>query len=162
MAMSIPSKENKNYYLAGPMSGIPQFNYPAFYRIAKKLRNMGYEIQSPAEMDTSAEQEAAMASPDGNIANFTSKSGSTWGDILAKDVKLVADKVDGIIAMPTWYKSRGARLEVFVANLCRKPVWVFDEVTSNFHQLDYFELWDGISGEKKEEQKPVEAVTKRA
>jgi hypothetical protein len=169
MATFIPSKGGL-YYLAGPMSNIPQFNYPAFYRIAGKLREMGFEIRSPAEMDTPAEQEAAMASPDGNVANFTSKSGSTWGDILAKDVKLISDVVDGIIAMPTWYKSKGARLEIFVAHLCKKPVWIFDEL-SGFYEIDPMDFdagilgygtgWDLI-GKEKEEQKPVEAVTKRA
>jgi hypothetical protein len=161
MTTSIPSKD-KVYYLAGPMSGIPQFNYPAFHRIADKLRQMGFTIKSPAELDTPEQQEEAMKSHDGDASVLVRDTGITWGDTLAKDVKLVADVVDGIIAMPTWYKSRGARLEVFVANLCRKPTWTFDETTNTFHLLDYFELWDGISGEKKEEQKPVEAVTKRA
>lgn len=154
-----PNKD-KVYYLAGPMSNLPQFNYPAFYRIAGKLREMGYKIQSPAELDSPETVEAAMASGDGSLGSGV-VNGETWGDFLARDVKLIADQVDGIIAMPTWYKSRGARLEVFVANLCRKPVWVFHEKTGNFHQLDYFELWSGVSGEKKEEQSTVETVAQR-
>jgi hypothetical protein len=168
MAMFIPSKDGTVYYLAGPMSGIPQFNYPAFHRIAGKLREMGYTIQSPAELDTEAQQAEALASPDGVVHGTV--GGLTWGDTLAKDVKLISDVVDGIIAMPTWYKSKGARLEIFVAHLCKKPVWIFDEL-SGFYEIDPMDFdagilgygtgWDLI-GKEKEEQKPVEAVTKRA
>jgi hypothetical protein len=144
--MSIPSKD-KTYYLAGPMSNIPQFNYPAFHRIAGKLRDKGYVIESPAELDTPEQQEEALKSPDGDASKFVNKTGITWGDTLAKDVKLVSDVVDGIIAMPTWYKSKGARLEVFVANLCKKPVYMYDEKADSFAQLDYFQLYNGTWGE---------------
>ena len=35
-----------------------------------------------------------------------------------RDVKLVADHVQGVVFLPGWHKSRGARLEAFVALLC--------------------------------------------
>ena len=50
--MFIPSKVNKKYYLAGPMTNIPQFNYPRFFELAKVLRAEGYTIISPAELDS--------------------------------------------------------------------------------------------------------------
>ena len=99
----------------------------------------------------------------GTLVNAT---GITWGDTLAKDVKLVSDVVDGIIAMPTWYKSKGARLEIFVATLCKKPVWVYSEELNGFYEIE--NVWGGIAGnlpyydETEEEQVAVEAVTKRA
>ena len=36
-------------YLAGPMRGYPDFNYPAFHEAAKVLRDMGYDVFNPAE-----------------------------------------------------------------------------------------------------------------
>lgn len=117
--------EQVTYYLAGPMSGIPQFNFPKFDRIANELRSAGYTIKSPAEMDDEETRTAALASPDG-AAGSASPHGQTWGDFLARDIKLVADEVQGVIAMDGWEKSRGARLEVFVARLCGKSLYVYE------------------------------------
>ena len=107
----------KTYYLAGPMSGIPQFNFPMFHRVAALLRGQGRVIWSPAEHDSPAVQNAAMKSKDGTLDANGKIAGETWGDILAKDVKVVADTVQGIIFLPGWERSRGARLEAFVGLL---------------------------------------------
>jgi hypothetical protein len=109
-------------YIAGPMTGIPGFNYPAFDDAAADLRARGYEAVSPAEMDDPDVRAAALANPNGDLATFDADTGKTWGDLLARDVKLVADEVDGIAVLPGWERSRGARLETFVAKLCGKPV----------------------------------------
>lgn len=115
------------YYLAGPMSGIPQFNFPAFYAASDVLRSAGLNIISPAEMDSPEVVEAVMASPDGKHDGKTVVADKTWGDFLARDVKLVADEVDGVIVMEGWAASRGACLEVFVATLCAKPVFALQQ-----------------------------------
>lgn len=107
----------KKYYLAGPMTGYPQFNFPAFDSAAAHLREHGYAIVSPAELDRPEVREASMASPDGN-ADGGHPVGDSWGDFLSRDVKIVADEATGIIALPGWQESRGARLEMFVAMLC--------------------------------------------
>ncbi len=138
----VPSKA---YYLAGPMSNIPQFNYPAFFRIAEKLRARGLTIQSPAELDSPETVAAALASIDGSLGSGV-VNGETWGDFLARDVKLIADKVEGIIAMPAWHKSKGARLEVFVAMLAGKPVYIYDEDTDKLTMMDAMHMNLGLIG----------------
>lgn len=36
-------------YIAGPMTGLPELNYPAFNREAARLRSLGFEVLNPAE-----------------------------------------------------------------------------------------------------------------
>jgi hypothetical protein len=115
MAMSIDA--TLVYYIAGPMSGIPRFNIPMFRQAATFARAQGLTVISPAELDSPAVQEAAFASEDGKMESGKI-AGETWGEMLARDVKIVADKVQGLILLPGWEKSRGARLEVFTALLC--------------------------------------------
>jgi hypothetical protein len=119
------STQSKVYYLAGPMSGIPQFNYPKFNRIAGELRNAGFEIHSPPEHDSPLMQERCLASPDGDLSQLEKDTGETWGDVLAMDVKFIADKAAGVIVMDGWERSRGAQLEVITANICKKPVYEY-------------------------------------
>jgi hypothetical protein len=102
------------YYLAGPMTGIPQFNFPLFYRVAGLLRQEGYLIVSPAELDDAEDAGAALQSATGDPK--TAKR--SWGDFLARDVKILADGgITGIVFLPGWEKSRGARLEATVGLL---------------------------------------------
>ena len=107
------------YYLAGPMSGLPQFNLPLFDAAAAELRAAGHEIVSPAELDNETVRAACLRAFDGKSTPETN-GGGTWGDFLSRDVKIVSDEVDGIVLLPGWFKSRGARLEVFVGLLTGK------------------------------------------
>jgi hypothetical protein len=123
MAMST-ERSAERWYLAGPMGGRPQFNIPAFDEAARILRADGRTIVSPAELDSPEVRAASLVSPDGTwILNKI--SGETWGDLLARDVKLIADEVDGIIFLPEWHTSRGARLEAFVGLLTGKQFAVY-------------------------------------
>jgi hypothetical protein len=117
-------------YLAGPMSGIPQFNFPEFYRLSALLRSQGWVIVSPAELDNQEDKGAAMSSPDGDPNNRTIVKKS-WGDFLARDVKLIADEgIEAIILMPGWSSSKGAKLEATVGLLAQK--------------IKFFELKDDV------------------
>lgn len=111
-------------YVAGPMTGLPQFNFPAFDVAAKALREAGHEVTSPAELDDPEDRAAALASPDGHMHGGHHMN-KTWGDFLSRDVKLLADGgLQGVVVLPGWDKSRGARLETFVANaMCGLPVF---------------------------------------
>lgn len=104
------------WYLAGPMTGIPKFNYPAFLRAAVALRIHAFNLVTPVELaDIGDNKEAAMNSPNGD--RDSDGITATWGDYLSRDVKIIADQVTGIIFLDGWEKSKGARLEAFVAVL---------------------------------------------
>lgn len=114
-------------YLAGPMSGRPQFNFPAFFQAAEDLRRDGFEVVSPAEIDNAEDKAAALASPDGNMRAINSSK--TWGDFLARDVKLLADTgIQGIVFLPGWATSKGAKLEAFVGLLQGFKFWEYSEI----------------------------------
>ena len=90
-------------YLAGPMRGIPQLNFPAFHLAAAKLRAEGHEVFNPAEEDEKVH------GPNGERCNFTSR------DALKRDFAWLCDHAEGIAFLPGWDDSRGAVAEFFVA-----------------------------------------------
>ena len=135
-------------YLAGPMSGIPQFNFPAFFDAALMLRDCGFEVVSPAEIDNEEDKGAALASSDGDPTNRVAMNNKTWGDFLARDVKLIADSgLDGIVFLPGWTLSRGAKLEAFVG-LLQKNVrfWLYSDGPGGpLVKADPLDIFDLIS-----------------
>jgi len=113
-------------YLAGPMSGYPQFNFPAFFEAAKVLRELGFEVVSPAEIDHEEDKGAALKSVDGDPTNRVAMNDKTWGDFLARDVKLLADTgIEGIVFLNGWQQSKGARLEAFVGLSLKFKFWTY-------------------------------------
>lgn len=133
------------YYLAGPMSGRPKFNYPLFDSVAKELRSYGMDVQSPAEMDLPEVRKAALASKDGMMAAFNKVSNETWGDFLARDVKLIADSLDAIILLPEWETSKGARLEAFVSINCGNPAYLVDIDTFTLSHISDVQIMNILS-----------------
>lgn len=91
-------------YCSGPMSGIPDLNRTAFESAAKSLRASGHEVVSPIEMDDA----------DGVPNEPIPVGGPMWRSLIYRDLKALLT-CDAIHTLPGWRKSRGARLEVFVA-----------------------------------------------
>lgn len=82
----------KRIYIAGPMTGLPGFNYPAFNAEAARLRALGWYVENPAE---NPEQDC-------------------WENYLRLGIaQLVTCNV--IALLPGWTRSRGALLEVDIA-----------------------------------------------
>jgi hypothetical protein len=129
------------------MTGIPQFNFPAFDALAASLRAGGFDVKSPAEMDDPVTRAAALASPDG-APGSGSANGETWGDFLARDVKLLSDGgIEAIVVLPNWHRSRGARLETFVASAMNgKTIYTWDATYQELTPVPFIDLvraWAG-------------------
>lgn len=142
-------------YIAGPMTGLPSFNIPAFDALAAALRAIGHEVVSPAELDDPEIRAISLASPDGAM-NTLRTHGHTWGDFLARDVKLIADDgIECIVVLPGWEQSRGARLETFVGNaLCGipifRPLYLLDQQLVDIvyvHPVELTRAWAGMKWE---------------
>lgn len=95
-------------YLAGPMTGIPHFNYPAFNAAAAMLRAEGHEVFNPAEV-TETDRRAAL------------KADLTW----------ICDHAEGIALLPGWERSSGARAEHALAvALGLTPRYLYEAVAA--------------------------------
>ena len=97
---------NGAVYIAGPMTGIDQFNYPAFNAAAARLRAMGYHVENPAE-------------------NPAPPCGSWQAYMRMAITQLV--KCDTIALLPGWEKSRGAKIEHRLATELGLSVWVLED-----------------------------------
>lgn len=82
-------------YISGPMTGMPEHNFPAFHAAAAALRKLGYEVANPAEINAAV--------------------GGDWHSYLRADIKALCD-CDGLALLSGWEDSKGAHLEVHVAH----------------------------------------------
>lgn len=81
-------------YVAGPMTGLPDLNFPAFHRAAAQLRALGYQVVNPAEINTDP--------------------AADWLTCMRAGIKQLVD-VDAIVMLPGWERSKGATLEHAIA-----------------------------------------------
>lgn len=106
----------RSAYLAGPMRGIEDYNFPEFRRQTQWLRAAGWKVFSPAERDE--------ADPDINngddLAGWNGSRGLDY--FMAYDLRAVC-QMDCVILMDGWEKSQGARLEAMVAVEVGHPVF---------------------------------------
>jgi len=106
-------------YLAGPMRGLPLFNFPAFDEATDRLRKQGHEVFSPAEQDREAGQ-------DGN------KSPETIAHYMAINLPEVC-KADAVAVLPGWENSQGCRIELTVASEIGKKILDAQTLQPMFH-----------------------------
>lgn len=106
-----------NIYLAGPMRGIPEFNFPAFNAAAAKLRSEGHTVFSPAEKDI--ERHGGVAIHAGNATGDEEKAAKDHGfnlrDALADDAEYICRHADAIALLPGFQNSKGAQAELALA-----------------------------------------------
>ena len=90
----LPASRAGRVYLAGPMTGLPELNFPAFTQEAERLRDEGLQVLNPA---------------DHGIVD-----GADWADYLRHDIAGLAS-CERIHLLRGWTKSKGACLEMTIA-----------------------------------------------
>lgn len=135
----LDSKPVRTVYLAGPMRGIPEYNFPAFHEAARVLRARGYRVDNPAERD-----EARGFDP----ANDEAQPLAYY---MQDDLPAVC-RSDAVVVLPGWESSRGATLEVLVARAVDKPVLAYPDlspVTESCATANTSEAPQGAKGVKE-------------
>jgi len=93
-------------YIAGPMTGLPDFNYPAFHAEAARLHALGYAPANPARNPEQA----------------------TWLDYMRVAIRQMVT-CDAVALLPGWQQSRGASIEYSIAIALGIPARPCDEFT---------------------------------
>lgn len=109
----VRSGEPLSIYLAGPMTGLPEHNFPAFRAMAKQLRSCGHSVFNPAENTPPSDFPADMnRRPYFMRIDIFAIVGDGWSN----------PHVDCVALLNGWAKSRGTRLEVEIAAQLDIPI----------------------------------------
>jgi len=107
------SSRKSTIYIAGPMRGIEDFNFPAFDRQAKVLREQGWIVINPAEIDRE------MGSPPNDPMSYdpteSCEDQEFMRDALKRDIMVICDECTAMYMMAKWEISRGAKAEWHLA-----------------------------------------------
>ncbi len=95
-------------YIAGPMTGKPALNFPAFHAAAAHYRALGYAVSSPAEINGGDGELAATA------VMTEAEYIEHYRRVMRKDIAALI-MCDKIIMLDGWTASRGATLEHHIA-----------------------------------------------
>lgn len=102
-------------YIAGPMTGYPLFNFPAFDAATEEWREAGWDVVNPAEEQRKRGEPVDLP----------------WSHYLRHDIRHVST-CDAVAFLPGWRDSKGATLEHHIASSLGMDL--FDALT--FQPLD--------------------------
>jgi hypothetical protein len=104
-------------YIAGPMTGYDEFNFPQFFQAERELKDLGHEPLNPAWNNGLSLEEAV------ENANY---DGRSWQDYMRKDL-LFLSQADVVCVLEGWKKSKGAQLEVQIAKALDIPIMILED-----------------------------------
>ena len=90
-----PSTAAARIYISGPMTGLPDLNFPAFHAAAAALRAKGIDVVNPAELNADNQGD--------------------WASCMKADIKALCD-CTALALLPGWEDSSGAHLEMHLAH----------------------------------------------
>lgn len=103
-------------YIAGPMRGYPEFNFPAFHAAAAKLRADGHTVFNPAEQDMLRHGvDISKGNLHGDETEAARKHGFDLRVALGEDLAWICQHAEAIALLPGWHASDGASAEYAAA-----------------------------------------------
>ena len=95
----------KRCYISGPMTGLPDLNFPAFNDMEQRLKAAGWDVVNPAKLNA---------------------PGTDWETCMRVDIRELM-RCSVVFVLKGWARSRGASMEIDIAiNLGMKVVYVED------------------------------------
>lgn len=101
---------NLTYYISGPMTGYPDFNYPLFEEVCKWAGKRGLKVISPHRNPAPTPE-------------FLEAEGISAWEYYMRLCRKQVKECSGIIMLPGWPKSTGAREELALNLEDNKPVY---------------------------------------
>ena len=95
-------------YIAGPMSGLPEYNVPAFNVVAAILRGEGFDVFNPAAQTTSLDVQHGRRAADAEA----------YREMMGVDLAWITSTATHMYMLSGWETSKGARAEYAVAIAC--------------------------------------------
>ena len=107
-------------YISGPMNGVAEHNFPAFFAAERYLRKRGWEVINPARLD---EEDPA---PKG-MSYHQARRFYMDRDLNIIMTEMYAEFGDVMFLLPGWTQSPGAMAEVSLAHSLGMKVRVYRE-----------------------------------
>lgn len=107
-----PTNVPKKIYVAGPMQGVPYFNFPRFHAVTAGMRDCGHEVFNPAEEDIKRNGgvDISASCPHGLLSEIKGEHVFSLRQALKEDTAFICG-CDIIVMLPGWEKSNGAQAE---------------------------------------------------
>jgi len=102
----LSSDRDNRVYVAGPMTGIEDYNFPEFIKASEMLRSQGYEVMNPADHGV--------------------VEGAEWSDYLRHDIAKLS-RCSKVFFLPGWSSSKGANLEMYIATSLGMEIYYLDD-----------------------------------
>lgn len=147
-------------YISGPMTGYPAYNFPAFFDAEKVVRS----ALTPAEVFNPARRDRDRFCP-----GVTPTQAGQWlldhpnaFDLrvaLALDLTWIAREATGIVLLPGWEKSKGARAEHALAEALGLDKYLYDPVLADIREAEWKDSCGNehayaLTGQRQQFQRP--------
>lgn len=91
-------------HLSGKMTGMPDRNEKMFRQAEEAIRRIGHDVFQPHGIP-----------PD-----------TAYREALLLNLRFICEEADGMVMLPGWNESPGARAENATADAVRLPIWQWD------------------------------------
>jgi hypothetical protein len=126
-----PPPKKGTIYIAGPMRGLPEFNFPAFLQAEAHLRRLNWDVCNPARKDLDVFEYEGTEGLQSELEaqNFDLGEAALW------DMTAIITECDAIALLPGWKNSGGAKAEYALARWLGLTVYKYDKHSNSGLQL---------------------------